>query len=204
MSCARSDGNRDRIRMGASLESEVDDAPDDFIVTETGGAAGAGKSAGGFRQIAVGVHVDDVGGAVGREANVQAAVVAQLHRRERARAPRDSRRAATLPGRPAHGTGFVPRYSADVSSHLRRERYDTRPPDGHLREIDLVQRQQIDAAVATPEHRHVDLASLDVALDQRGLTVARDHRGDLALEVGAIVHDRLRADAGRTRPRATA
>ena len=82
-SCARSDGKRDRVRMGASLECEVDDAPDHLIVTETGGAAGAGESAGTLRQIAVGIDVDDVGRAVRPEAEVEATVVAQLHRGER-------------------------------------------------------------------------------------------------------------------------
>ena len=92
-SCARSDGNRDRVRMGASLECEVYDAPDHLIVAETGGAAGAGESAGILRQIAVGIDVDDVGRAVRREAEVEATVVAQLHRGERgARHRRDALR----------------------------------------------------------------------------------------------------------------
>src|SRR5262245_5512041 len=92
MSWARSGGNRDRILMGASLEGEVDNAPAQVYVSEAGGASGSGKSAGRFRQIAVGIDVDDVGGAVGGEANVQAPVVAQLHRSEpRPRDGRDAR-----------------------------------------------------------------------------------------------------------------
>src|SRR4051794_33373471 len=83
MSWARSDGKRDRVRMGASLECEVDDTPDHLIVAETGGASGAGESTGFFRQVAVGVHVDDEGRAVSGEADVEPAVIAQLHRRER-------------------------------------------------------------------------------------------------------------------------
>src|SRR6185369_3414445 len=92
MSWARSDGKRDRVRMGTSLGCEVDDTPDHFIVAETGGASGAGESTGVFRQIAVGVHVDDERRAVGPEPHIQAAVVAQLHRREgRAGDLRDAR-----------------------------------------------------------------------------------------------------------------
>jgi hypothetical protein len=75
--------------MGASSESEVHDAPDQFVVSESGGASGTGESAGGFRQITVRVHIDGVRRAVVRKANVQASVVAQLHRRERG--PRDGR-----------------------------------------------------------------------------------------------------------------
>ena len=82
MSWPRSEGNRDRIRMGAPLEGEVDDAPDHFIVAETGGASGASESPGAFRQITVGVDVDDERRPVGRETDVEAAVVAQLHRGE--------------------------------------------------------------------------------------------------------------------------
>ena len=50
------------------------------------------------------------------------------------------------------------------------------PIGGHLREVDLVATAaDLMAAVAAAQHRHVDLAALDVALDQRRLAVAREH-----------------------------
>jgi len=62
--------------MGASLESEVDDAPDQFVVPDSGGASGTGISTGALRQITVGVHVYHVRRAVGGQANIEAPVVA--------------------------------------------------------------------------------------------------------------------------------
>ena len=131
--------------MGAPLESEVDDAPDHLIVAETGGASGAGESAGVFRQIAVGVDVDDVRRAVGGQPDVEAAVVAQLHRGERGRARPVAMRASTSSGSagaaaPASCRGTRARSPPTSPSNETMRGL----PGGHLREVDLVQRQQVD------------------------------------------------------------
>ena len=181
--------------MRTPLQSQVDDAPDHLIISEAGGACRA-REPGPFRQIAVGVHVDDVGGAVGRQAHIQAGVVAQLHRRERRlgdlRDPGLHRRRQPLAGdrlgAAEFGRGLVP---------LAVEGDDARAAGRHLREVDLVERQDLNAAVGTSQQRDVDLAPFDVALDQRGLQVAGEHERHLTLERRAIVDDRVGRDPDR-------
>ena len=70
---------------------------------------------------------------------------------------------------------------------------------GIVREIDLVTAADMSTPPSVrPSIDDVDLAPLDVALDQRGLAVARDHGGDLALRASArSCTTDSRADADR-------
>jgi hypothetical protein len=70
--------------MGAPSKCEVDDASNEVVVNDAGRAARP-REPGIGRQVAVRVDVDDERGAVVGEAEVEAAVVAQLQRRKRRR-----------------------------------------------------------------------------------------------------------------------
>jgi hypothetical protein len=69
--------------MGTPEQRQLDDAPDDLIITETRRARGFRVSARFVREIAVRVDVDDERragvGAPGRETDVEARVVPDLH-----------------------------------------------------------------------------------------------------------------------------
>ena len=176
MSRSQSDGKRGSCpHWGVFAGRGSEDAPDQVIITETGGASGSGESAGGIRQIAVRIHVNHVRGPIRRHPQIQATVVAKLHGGECG--ARDTLNLLQYAGRQAgagHRLGAA-KLGRGLGPLALEERMRG-GSDRHLGEVDLGQRQHVNVAVGLPQHRGVDLAAFDVAFHQRGLTIVRSPR----------------------------
>ena len=139
---------RDRVGMGAPQEGKVDDAPDHLIIPEPGGPRGP-REPRPLRQIAVGVHVDDVGDPARPTAARRAARSrAAPSRRRRSPPPRRCGSAPRATG-PRRGPAWCRGTRASSRPTCRRTRRCA-GIRGHLGEVDLVERKHLRAATPSP------------------------------------------------------
>lgn len=170
-----------------------DDALDQIGIGEPAKRSRA-ADAGTVGQIAVGVDVDDVGRAVGGEAQIDACVVGQLEREEGGARGGGAARGQLVGDVGAHRARALVLLRRGIPLALVGD--DARRAGGHPGEVDLVHGQRVER-LAVAHERDVELAAVDELLDEDRLAVARVHLGDARGELPLRLDDRAQRDARR-------
>ena len=153
-----------RARPRAPATKRVaDEEADERPVVDADGGRGA-RHAGAGREIAVGVHVDDVGDAARRRGARRPGRSRGRRRRGTPRPRRAGRARRRRSAAAGAAPGTVPRSSTEPVVPLGVVRDDARHVRRERGEVDLAERQ--DARRRVAEEGHVELAPVDELLDQ--------------------------------------
>ena len=174
-------------------ESEIENSEDDVIIREPGRPRRSRKSPCLVRQIAVRVHVDDVGCPIGVKPDIHAAVVPELERVE-SPAGRCGDRVLQV-WRQIAEDGLGARELHRAFDPLAFERDDARPISRQRGEIDFEKRQHLGQGARATEQRDVDLTALDVPFDQGRLSVLGDDVRDAVRARAPGRDDRFAVDS---------